>query len=89
MEWILILLAFGYFAVLLRRFPSLFSPRCPLCGGRLTNEITETPVHLAGRWYAGWRRFSCVQCLYHHRRPILLRTIEEKQEQSWEPHHAH
>jgi hypothetical protein len=77
MEWVLIVLAVLYLLVLLRAFPMLLAPRCPLCGAHLESHLTEEHQRVWRRWHIGWRKFSCVQCLYYHNRPYIFRSIEE------------
>ena len=48
MEWIFWLVAFAYVVIVLRRFPDLVSPRCPLCSAHLECEKTDTRMHLWG-----------------------------------------
>ncbi len=78
MESILILLflAIVYPILLLRIFPGLLAPRCPLCGAHLECSVADEKNRLWHRWHIGWRRYSCVQCLYYHVRPFLFRTID-------------
>jgi hypothetical protein len=77
MEWVLFGLAFLYLLLLLRVFPELLVPRCPFCGAHLERKITSKSVKVWHRWHVGWRRFSCVQCLYYHERPFVYREIDE------------
>jgi hypothetical protein len=86
MATILIGVALAYLVILLRIFPDLMAPRCPWCGARLERRPVLESSQVQGHWHIGWHRYSCVQCLYFHRRPFLYREIGDAH---GEPQHVH
>jgi hypothetical protein len=82
MEWIILGALILYLLALLRFFPELFVPRCPICGARLERRSDTAIFSLRNHWHLGWRRFSCLQCLYYYRRLVFFRGSEVKDEAS-------
>ncbi len=73
MEWIFIGSLLLFVIAMIRLFPDLVAPRCPLCGAHLQAQDVED-VKSWRSWQLGWHRLSCVQCLYFHKRPIFFRS---------------
>ena len=72
MEW-LFLCAVALFVIsMIRAFPELLAPRCPVCGMRLEPSDDVRVALRWNGWAVSWRKFVCPQCFY---RRELLRIV--------------
>ena len=77
MDWIFLSALVAYLQALLRFFPELFAPRCPICGARVERRFDAAIVHFSKQWKLGWQKYACPQCLYSYRRPVVYRMPKE------------
>lgn len=76
MEWILFFVCLIWLLLLIRLFPALFAPHCPVCGARLQRGDVVEIQPIGKHKHLGWRNFVCPQCLYRHRRPVIYSDSE-------------
>ena len=77
MEWIFLSALVVYLLMLGRFFPELFAPHCPICQAQVEHRFDLAIVHFSKQWKLGWRKFTCPQCLYSYRRPVVYRELKE------------
>jgi len=82
MEWIFLSALIVYILTLRRFFPELFAPRCPVCEARVEQRFDIAIVHFSKRWKLGWRKFTCPQCLYSYRRPVIYQDYKESENET-------
>ena len=79
MEWIFLGAVVVYMLALLRFFPELFERRCPVCGSRVERRFDVAIVQVSKHWKLSWRKFTCPQCLYSYRRPVIYSDPKESE----------
>lgn len=63
-----------------RLYPTVFVPRCPICGEILEGNEDETaPVLNYRGWRARWQTFYCTQCWYFRHLLSIKRQTEIEQ----------
>ena len=73
MEWIFVSALVVYLLALRRFFPEFFAPHCPVCDAHVERRFDITILQFSSRWILAWRKYTCPQCLYSYRRPVMHR----------------
>jgi C4-type Zn-finger protein len=72
MEWIYIGLMLAFLFGIIKLFPNVLHPRCPICYGSLESSALET-IGSWHRWSLVWHNFVCSECWYRWRRIEIAR----------------